>query len=357
MKRTERFLTPSEVADDLQVGRTTVYRWCDEGKIPSIKLGRSIRIPTDAYLAARGNLLQTSDDSASPELLALMDDWLHVLRKGSRPLAKRTVDGYRYHFMRYLRITGGGSSFRDLVNKAVLARALESMPISQFSNRYNLYFAVISFLKYLVDRQLLSSQFLIDLRPLRPKRFYPARKTVVDSDEIERLIAAIWVAKGNTPYERQLNFALVKTFLLAGLRNQELCDLSLSDVDLKKRLLIVRIGKGAKTRQLGINQELDKVLSEYLRIRPLGASSALFVTEKGTPLTTAYVSRRVQRLARCAGVDVTPHGLRRSFVTQSALKGHSLAVISRACGHANLSTTQGYLMITERQVIDSMRDW
>jgi len=358
MLQTVPFLSIREVAQDLSVGKSTVHRWCQEGKIPSIKVGRATRIPLEPYLKIKASLLQHEQPvTSTPSIVPLIEEWLNHLRNGPRPLSPRTVECYRYYFMQYLRLSGGGSKIVEIFCRDTLSKSLESIPIASYSNRYNLFYAVCSFSKYLISRQLLAPEVYASLKPLRPKRYFPARKTVLESDQIERFIAAIWTANGNSPYERKLNFAIVKTFLLTGLRNRELCDLLVGDVDLQRRLLVVRMGKGAKPRQLGINQELAKVMGDYLKVRPTGPSSAFFVGENGSPLNTGLVTKRIKRLAMVAEIEITAHGLRRTWVTQAAMKGHSLAVISKACGHANLATTQGYLMLSERQVINAMREW
>ncbi|MBO9541106.1 tyrosine-type recombinase/integrase [bacterium] len=356
MRRVDESLSTIEVAEDLRIGRATAFRWCESGKLPAIKIGRSWRIPLEPYLQFKKQFVHTQDVTA-PNLAKLINEWEHHLRNGARPLSPVTVKDYLRDFRRYLRLIGGGSTPTEIVNKDALSRALEGLPITSFANRYNIFYAVNSFAKYLIGRDLLPSEVHAQLKPLRPRRYFPARKTVMDAEQINRFLAAIWVANGNSEYERQLNFAICKTFLNLGVRNQELCDLRLADVDLNKRSVVVRLGKGAKTRYLGINQELAKVLTEYLQVRPKCPVDNLFVTESGRKLSPGLISRRVRRLAVASGVDITPHGLRRTWVTQSALQGRSLAIISHAAGHRQISTTQGYLMISEQQVVSSMVNW
>lgn len=356
MKTMSQFLSATQVAEDLNVGRATVSRWIQEARIPAIKVGRNYRIPLEPYLKAKATLVQHSDP-ISPKISTLVADWLNNLKNGPRPFSQRTIDDYHYNLLRYLRMLGGGTTLAEIVSKEPVRRVLESIPMLHYAWRYHLISSVISFAKYAVDRTLLPEGLIKDLKALRPKRYYPPRKTVLEQDQVEGLLAAIWTMSGNSQYERHLNFAIVKTLVLTGLRNKELCDLTLGDINLKNRTIAIQLGKGAKPRQLGISKELEGVLSAFMKMRPSSASTSLFLTNRGTALTPAYVSRRIKRLAAQTGVDITPHGLRRTFVTQAALKGHSLAVISKACGHTNLSTTQGYLMLSERQVIDAMHEW
>lgn len=260
--------------------------------------------------------------------------------------------------MRYLKMLGGGSSIHTVINREAFRTVLESIPVEKYAFRYHVSSAVISFSKFLVDKKLLQQGVVEELIALRPKRYSPSRKTVLEGDQIAKLLVAIWAGRGhNNLYERQLNEGIVRTLLLTGLRSKELCDLTLQDVDLAKRVLSVRMGKGAKPRLLGINQELSKVLNGYLEVRPKSTSKAFFLAALGTPLRPNYVSHRITRLAKSAGLDITTHGLRRTFVTQAALSGRSLAIISRSVGHNHLSTTQGYLMLSEQAVVNDMQSW
>lgn len=356
MRKEIETLSTLEVANDLGIGRATCFRWIKEGKIPAIKLGRNYRIPLEPYLRVKSSLLQFDDPSATP-LAVLVDEWLNHLLNGPRPFSPQTVNDYRNCFRRYLKRCGGGSTPLEILDKERVTKVIESIPIAQHANRYHTVYTLVSFAKYLVARKLIGQEVHAELKTLRPRRYFPAKKTVMDAEQINRFINAIWTMQGNTEYERRLNYAIVKTFLLTGLRNQELCSLTLQDIDLNKRVLTVQMGKGAKQRAVGINQELVKILSDYLQIRPYTRSNAFFITDRGTPLLTAGVSRRIKRLADDCGFEVTTHGLRRSFVTQAALQGRSLAVISKAVGHENLTTTQGYLMLSERQVIADMQEW
>lgn len=47
----EHYYTPAEVAKHFRVTRQAVYNWINEGKLPAVKLGQAIRIPSSALRA------------------------------------------------------------------------------------------------------------------------------------------------------------------------------------------------------------------------------------------------------------------------------------------------------------------
>lgn len=349
-------LSTIEVAADLGIGRATSFRWCQDGTLPAIRIGRSWRVPLEPYLKWKQEFLGKATEP-SPNLSKLIEEWLHHLRNGSHPLSPVTVKDYERDFRRYLRIIGGASSPTEAVSKDRLAHALESMPVASYSNRYNTFYAVSSFAKFLISRGLVPPEAHANLKPLRPRRYFPPKRTSLERDEVKRFLTAVFTMRGNSPAEKRTSYAICKTFIGLGLRNKELCDLHLQDVDLERRVLTVRLGKGAKTRVLGISKELQQVLYEYLTIRPKSPHPNFFLSQKGTPLHTGIVSRRIRRIAEEAGLSATPHALRRAFASTAAIEGRSIALLQRALGHASLATTQLYLQISDRTVISEMQNW
>jgi integrase/recombinase XerC len=137
-----------------------------------------------------------------------------------------------------------------------------------------------------------------------------------------------------------------------GLRVSELCDLDLADIDRARHampMLIVRHGKGGKSRQVPIGEQADDAITAYLAQRTqLGTGSALFMNAGGSRLTPRSVQRMVKRWTIAGGVhaDATPHALRHSFATHLLDEGADLLSIQKLLGHASLSSTQIYTKVS-----------
>ena len=121
-----------------------------------------------------------------------------------------------------------------------------------------------------------------------------------------------------------------------GLRAQELCSLRWSQIDLRHGRLHVNRAKG------GIESVHPVHGPELRALRPLqGASPYVFVTEAGTPTTTAWFLRMVQRTGRAAKLPfpVHPHMLRHSTGYKLANDGYDTRSLAHYLGHRNLQST------------------
>jgi integrase len=157
----------------------------------------------------------------------------------------------------------------------------------------------------------------------------------------------------------QIARTVVETLMQTGLRNTELCQLKLNDVDLVNQRLSVYLGKGRKNRKVGIPAALIPVLQEYLtyRLQRQVDSPYFFLNFENQPFYLVSLGRLIKKLSKLSGVSITAHGLRRTFATLNAEQGRPLHLIQLALGHTDIRTTQEYLMTDEEAVIEAMKDW
>jgi integrase/recombinase XerC len=148
--------------------------------------------------------------------------------------------------------------------------------------------------------------------------------------------------------------AIVELLYGAGLRISELCGLKPVDLDLRQRTVRV-LGKGNKERIVPFPMATKQALLAWLGLRSVhfydgepGLSEALFLGRRGTDLKPDAVRRRLQQLAKRAGIPgrVHPHRLRHSFATHLLEGGADLRAIQELLGHASLSTTQKYTAVS-----------
>jgi len=138
-----------------------------------------------------------------------------------------------------------------------------------------------------------------------------------------------------------------------GLRAQELCQLRWSQIDLRHGRLHVNRAKGGQ-------ESVHPLHGPELRaLRPLqGQSPYVFVTEGGTPVTTAWFLRMVQRTGKAAKLPfaVRPHMLRHSTGYKLANEGHDTRSLAHYLGHRNLQSTARYTALAPDRFRDFWRD-
>jgi integrase/recombinase XerD len=131
-----------------------------------------------------------------------------------------------------------------------------------------------------------------------------------------------------------------------------------ADIDFQDGVLTVQCGKGGKRRQVGLSASAMASLNKLIEDRKDKTSQAhLFLNKDGKPMSRHGLFQRLERIGKAVGVTVTPHALRRAFVTINANKGRPLQMLQRACGHSDIKTTMSYCRTSEQEVIDAMKSW
>ena len=222
--------------------------------------------------------------------------------------------------------------------------------------------SVRAFCRFLVKRGVISGNPAEAIRgPKKPKSLPRA----LDVDDAFRLVEApgsigrISHRKLSADEEarhailRLRDTAMMELIYSTGLRVSEACGLDVTDIDRDRYgtpLVLVRHGKGGKSREVPLGGAADRALLEYVPARrTLGASGpALFVNSQGERLTPRSVQRMVKRWTIAGGVhaNATPHGLRHSFATHLLDEGVDLRSIQELLGHASLSSTQIYTKVS-----------
>lgn len=150
--------------------------------------------------------------------------------------------------------------------------------------------------------------------------------------------------------------AILEMLYATGMRITELRLLTASQLVLDYDLVRV-IGKGNKERLVPLGEEASAWIRKYLgeaRAALLGArpSDALFVTQRGGPMTRQMFWSLIKRHARVAQIQapLSPHTLRHAFATHLLNHGADLRVVQMLLGHADISTTQIYTHVARERL-------
>jgi integrase/recombinase XerD len=161
---------------------------------------------------------------------------------------------------------------------------------------------------------------------------------------IEQARQLMEACPGGTRQERRDRLILLLLYG-CGLRTSELCELDLTDVDLERQELLVRHGKGNRSRRLPVPEAVWTVLLAYLVERKSRRGALLRTWDKQVRLRAVDVCEVVSAAAKRAGLEpaLTPKMLRHSFATHLMDRGVDLAVIASLMGHRSAHETGVYL--------------
>ena len=149
--------------------------------------------------------------------------------------------------------------------------------------------------------------------------------------------------------------ALFTLMLRCGLRVEEVAHLSLGNIDMKRRTLLIQDAKGAKDRMVYLSQDALRALVEYLRIRRPGPKvKRVFLVEKGPltgqPLSIRGIQKRMEYYAHRAHLSISCHHLRHTMATQMLNADADLSTIQDLLGHNSIRTTQRYCRVSNLKV-------
>jgi len=142
------------------------------------------------------------------------------------------------------------------------------------------------------------------------------------------------------------------TAYAAGLRISEVCRLRVEDIDSKRGLIHVRLGKGNKDRYVMLSRRLLLALRAYwVQRRP--QDGWLFPgAKRGRPLTPNAVQQALRRARKANKLTkrLTAHGLRHAFATHLLETGTDIRIIQVLLGHASIRTTAGYAHVSNKLI-------
>ncbi|GAA2397995.1 site-specific tyrosine recombinase XerD [Nonomuraea africana] len=275
-----------------------------------------------------------------------------------RGLAANTLASYRRDLRRYVdhlkargRVTFGEVGEADvLAFLAVLREGDGDHPALVASSAARAVSAVRGLHRFALREGVAGHDPAHEVRPPRQLRRLPKAIGVA---EVERLIAAS--GPDGAPLTLR-NRALLELLYGTGARISEAVGLALDDLEEEQ----VRLrGKGGRTRVVPVGRFARQALDAYLvRARPSllahgRGTPAVFLNARGGRLTRQGAWEVLQAAAERAGLEgISPHVLRHSFATHLLDGGADVRVVQELLGHASVTTTQVYTLVT----VDKLRE-
>ena len=150
------------------------------------------------------------------------------------------------------------------------------------------------------------------------------------------------------------DWAMFRLMLRCGLRVEEVANLSLGDIDIKQRRIMVVDGKGGKDRVVYISDDAAVGLLAYLKLRSHRRVRKVFLVEKGDykgqPISVRGIQKRMEYYAKKTGLRISCHHLRHTMATQLLNADAQVESIQDLLGHNWITTTERYCKVSNMKV-------
>ena len=250
--------------------------------------------------------------------------------------SKNTIAAYETNMKRF---------FRD-VNKPVtevsvydvrlwLAELQKSISLASCEN----YRSVVNaFYNWMVSEEFIPKNPMAKIKPI--KHSVPQEYAFTEV-EIDALRTAC-----DTLRER----AVLEVLYSTGMRVTELADLDIADIDFARKSILIRHGKGDKSRTVYFTDLCALHVRNYLKTREDDFPQFL-LTRNRTRMNKNTLDTEMKNVAKRAGVKgMHCHRLRKTNAVNLLSRGVDVRTIQKLLGHANLDVTTRYLGITDSHV-------
>jgi len=210
------------------------------------------------------------------------------------------------------------------------------------------------FYEYLILENIIENNPFSNIETPKIGSNLPSTLTI---EEIDEIISSVKL----TSKTGKRNVAIVELLYSCGLRVSELINLKISDLFFSESLIKVT-GKGNKERFVPISTLAQFCINNYINdIRCFvkikkKSEDTLFLNERGSNISRVMIFLILKKLGVSANIkkNISPHTLRHSFATHLIENGADLITIQNMLGHENITTTERYLHVSKKHLIDSM---
>ena len=309
------------------------------------------------------------------DFMTLLEDYFETYLPYSRGLSQNTIKSYKQSFLLLLRFMldvkktkAEDIKFTALTYDTLLEffSWLETDRHCKPSTRNQRLSALSAFSEYAQNRDFdAASVFRSAVIKVPIKKGTKKARSVFSREEVKILLAL-----PDETYETGLRDKVLLSFMYAtGARAQEICDSKVGDLCIHDRTAsITLIGKGSKTRQVGISVTLAKMVQNYIKHRHIDRypERHIFSSQTHEQMTVSCVEGIYKKYVSIAkekhpGIflddNYTPHSMRHSTACHLLEAGVDIVTIKNILGHVSVQTTQIYAEMSQDSVDKKLKEW
>jgi integrase/recombinase XerD len=203
------------------------------------------------------------------------------------------------------------------------------------------YRTLRAFFHWVTDEEIMPPEWKNPMQKVKAPKVNIDPLEPISLEDVKRLIDTCQSSSFIGERDKSIFLFLLDT----GARAQEACNVDISDIDLNTGGIMIRYGKGGKSRVAFMGRKTRRALRSYLRTRQ-DQSPALFISQKdGERLTYDGLRQLLERRTKVAKLEKKPtlHGFRRAFALNMLRSGVDIFTLQRLMGHADLQVLRRYL--------------
>ncbi len=264
--------------------------------------------------------------------------------KRAEHITEGTLKSYQTTYRKF-KPTVDGLEFKDITVQHII-RYLGSLTVSK-KTALNHHTALSSLWAWAVSMEIVEINVVRQVRAPKPEK-----PTIIPLEQPEAMAMLAATEATANPLR---NRAILMLFLDTGIRVGEMQDLTLHNLNLMGKTILV-MGKGRKERIIPVSDETLSVLLAYLKARgltpPFFSNAPLFLSkETGKALTISGIRKIVYKLSERAMIKhVHPHQLRHTFATWYLRAGGSAHTLQMILGHSTLEMVKRYVLISRDDI-------
>lgn len=309
------------------------------------------------------------------DFMTLLEDYFETYLPYSRGLSQNTIKSYKQSFLLLLRFmldvkktNAEDIKFSALTYDTLLEffSWLETDRQCKASTRNQRLSALSAFSEYAQNRDFnAASVFRSAIIKVPVKKGTKKARSVFLREEIKILLDI-----PDETYETGLRDKVLLSFMYAtGARAQETCDFTVADLRINDRTATVTlVGKGSKTRQVGISLSLAKVVQNYIKHRHIDRypDRHVFSSQTHEQMTVSCIEEIYKKYVTIAKEkypdmflddNYSPHSMRHSTACHLLEAGVDIVTIKNILGHVSVQTTQIYAEMSQDSVDRKLKEW
>ena len=268
-----------------------------------------------------------------------------VLSRQAMLCTPATVKWYSWTLAKFLEHANRqGIALPEEITAQIIRQYLSGLAGQGLSDSYihNHARAIKTFMRFCLSESYIVQPVKFTMPTIGKKRLH-----VLNGKELVRLLASC-----DEPRDEALIMFLADT----GTRRAELCALNWGDINLENGVTRIAQGKGKKARSVIVGIKTRRALLKYRRTLTHQEDAPLFQSRKGGRLSPNGLRGILKRAGKRAGLQVSPHVLRRTFATLSLRAGMNVLHLQGLMGHSTLAMTQHYVQMLEDDLLTAHQE-